>query len=133
MRFNSGVCREELRFDGSRHKRRHKPIVDRVSPLVLAVVASATIAGLVALGSMTGLLPNKRSPVQGDEPMPRAESKHVQPSACAVCGTIESIRTVEVLEEGGATGGVAEVKSDKDGGAASPNATMSVLDTLSRR
>ena len=47
----------------------------RVSPLVVAVVASATIAGLIAIGSMTGMLPGKRATVRGDEPLPRVESQ----------------------------------------------------------
>lgn len=101
----------------------------RVSPLVLAVVASAAIAGLIALGSMTGVLPYKRPPMPGDEP--RVDSKPAQARTCAVCGTIESIRTVEVLEELGPTDGAAEARSDKDAGPASPNTSMSVLDTLS--
>jgi len=107
----------------------------RVSPLILAVVASATIAGVIAIGSATGLLSSKRPPVGGDEPLPRVESKPVNPGACALCGTIESVRTVEVYDEPSAAVGVSDPKSAAETAGASPGGAvasgpMSVLDSL---
>lgn|SRR5262245_1598195 len=100
----------------------------RISPLVLAAVASVTIAGLIGLGALTGVLPSKRAPVRSDEPLPRVEAKPAQQGVCAVCGTIEAIRTVEVLEE---VGGGPESRAGKETGDASPSLAMSMLDTLS--
>ena len=103
----------------------------RISPLVAAVLASVTIASLVGLGALTGVLPSKRPPVRSEEPLPRVEPRPVQPGVCASCGTVESVRTVEVLEEAGATGGARGLKTGKQTGDASSNAATSVLDTLS--
>src|SRR5262249_61410500 len=103
----------------------------RVTPLVLALVASATIAGLIAIGSLTGVLPGKGLAVRSEEALPRVEPRLAKPAPCAACGTIEGIRTVEVVEEPGAVRGAAEIKSDRDAPAASPSTAMSVLDTLS--
>jgi outer membrane lipoprotein SlyB len=107
----------------------------RVSPLVIAVVASATIAGLVAIGSMTGMLPGKRLQVRSDEPLPRVESKTLQQSSCALCGTIESVRTVEVYDEPSAAAGVTDSKGGGEtagagSGGASAGGATSVLDSL---
>lgn len=102
----------------------------RVSPLILAVVASATVAGLVAIGSVTGMLPSKRIVVQSEEPLPRAESKPVQPGACALCGTIESVRTVEVYDEPSAAAGVMDSRGGAETAGANSGGAMSVLDSL---
>jgi len=103
----------------------------RISPLMVTVAASAVIAGLIGIGTLTGMLSGKRSPARNEEPMVRLEPKPAASSVCAVCGTIESIRTVEVLDEASTTGGAAESKSGTDSSAAGSNQAMSVLDTLS--
>jgi len=97
---------------------------------MVTVAASAVIAGLIGIGTLTGMLTGKRSPARNEEPMVRVEPKPAASSVCAVCGTIESIRTVEVLDEASTTGGAAESKSGTDSAAGS-NQAMSVLDTLS--
>jgi hypothetical protein len=74
----------------------------RIGPLFVAVAASVTVATLIGLGALTGMLPNKRLPARDEGPLPRAELPSAKPSACALCGTIESIRTVEVSEDSGA-------------------------------
>ena len=83
----------------------------RVSPLIVAVAASVAVAGLIGLNALTGMQPNKRAPVRDEGPVPRGESKPSQPGTCAVCGTIESIRTVEVLDEAGGAVGATVPKS----------------------
>lgn len=105
----------------------------RVSPLILGVVASATIAGLIAIGSVTGVLPSKLIAVQGEEPLPRIKSKPAQPGTCALCGTIESVRTIEVYDEPSAAAGVMDSKGGAEtagAGGAIASGAMSVLDSL---
>jgi hypothetical protein len=92
----------------------HQSGSTRVSPLIVAVAVSVAIAGLIGLSTLTGMLPNKRAPMRDEEPLPRGESKPIQPGACALCGTIESIRTVEVLDEASGTVGAAVPKSGVD-------------------
>jgi outer membrane lipoprotein SlyB len=80
----------------------------------MAVAASVAIAGLIGLSALSGMLPIKRAPMRDEVPVPRGESKPGQPRACGVCGTIESIRTVEVLDEAGRASGAAVPKSGAD-------------------
>ena len=84
----------------------HQSGSTRISPLVVAVAASVTIACLVGVSAYTGMLPGKRVPTTRDEvPLPRSESKPSQAAACALCGTIESIRSVDVPDDAGGTSG----------------------------
>jgi outer membrane lipoprotein SlyB len=83
------------------------------------------------LGALTGVLPNRHPPVRIDEPLPRVDAKPAQQGTCAVCGTIEAIRLVEVLDEAGAAGGASEPKARKDASEANPKVATSVLDALS--
>ena len=57
------------------------------------------------------------------------------PAACALCGTIESVRVIEVFEEPTAAGGAIEPRSGEAAGggpgAAIAGGAASVLDTLS--
>lgn len=103
----------------------------RISPLVVAIAASAAIASLIALGALTGVATNERVPLRDDMPSPRAEPKPGQQRACALCGTIESIKTVEVLDSAGATSAAANSRSGVETGSAEASAGTSVLDTLS--
>ena len=102
----------------------------RVSPLVIAVVASATIAGLIAIGSVTGMLPGKRPQVRNDEALPRVDAKPVQQSSCALCGTIESVRTVEVYDEPSTAAGVTDSKAGAETAGSGSGGAMSVLESL---
>jgi hypothetical protein len=104
----------------------------RISPLVVAVAASAAIAAaiasLIGLGALTGMATNQRVPLRDEGPLPSVGVKPSQPGTCAVCGTIESIRTVEVLDQASAPPAAPDPKSGTE---ASPRAATSVLDTLS--
>jgi hypothetical protein len=100
----------------------------RVSPVVLAVAASAAIASLIGLGALTGVTMNERVPLRDDGPLPSVAVKPGQPGTCALCGTIESIRSMEVLDQVSAPVDAAGSKSGTEAGARS---ATSVLDTLS--
>lgn len=111
---------------------KHENGSTRISSLVVATVASGTVAGLVVLGTVTGVLPS-RSPVRIDEP-PRIEPQAARAASCPLCGTIESVRTVEVYEEPTASNGSIDARSGDTagggpGGAIAGGAT-SVIDTL---
>jgi outer membrane lipoprotein SlyB len=107
----------------------------RISSLVLATVASGTVAGLVVLGTLTGVLPSRGSAIRSEEPSPRVESQSAVPAACPLCGTIESVRVIEIYEEPTAAAGAIEPRSgDAAGGGpggAIASGAASVLDTLS--
>lgn len=107
----------------------------RISSLVLATVASGTVAGLVVLGTLTGVLPSRGSAIRNEEPSPRVESLGAVPAACALCGTIESVRVIEIYEEPTAAGGAIEPGSGEAAvggpGGAIANGAASVLDALS--
>lgn len=89
----------------------HQSGSKRISPLLVAVAASVTIACLVGLSAYTGMLPGKRAPMRDEGSLPRIESRASQPSTCALCGTIESIRSMDVLDDGTGTGGTAPRKA----------------------
>jgi len=89
----------------------HQSGSKRISPLVVAVAASVSIAALIGLSAYTGMLPGKHAPMRDDGPLPRTESKPSQPMACALCGTIESIRSMDVLDDGSGAGGTAPRKA----------------------
>lgn len=76
----------------------------RIRPLIAGPAASVAMAGLIAVGVVSGWSLGGLSPKQGDarpaDPRPRL----TQPSSCASCGTVESIRTVEVRDEAGGAG-----------------------------
>jgi outer membrane lipoprotein SlyB len=84
----------------------------KTHPLVLGAAASVMVVSLVGAAAIGGLLPNARSD-KADTPAqasaPAADStRRVAPrlaardAACASCGTVESIHTVEL--KGNATG-----------------------------
>jgi hypothetical protein len=76
----------------------------RIRTLVVAVATSVAIAGLIGVGAYTGVLPAKQVPLQ--DALTRSDLKPAPQSTCALCGTIESVRTVEVYDEpSSATGG----------------------------
>lgn len=76
----------------------------RIRPLIAGPAASVVMASLIAVGVVSGWSLGGLSPKQGDarpaDPRPRL----TQPSSCASCGTVESIRTVEVRDEAGGAG-----------------------------
>lgn len=111
---------------------KHKNGSTRISSLVVATVASGTVAGLVVLGTVTGVLPS-RSSMRVDEP-PRIEPQAARAASCSLCGTIESVKTVEVYEEPPASGGSIDARSgDTAGGGpggAMAGGASSAIDTL---
>ncbi len=62
------------------------------------------IASLIGVGAVTGWLHSGLSPKQGDTRPADPGRKPVPPGSCALCGTVESIRTVEVRDEAGGAG-----------------------------
>jgi hypothetical protein len=83
----------------------------RVSRLVVAAAASAMIAGVIGLSAFTGMLPGKRMPARDEGTVPKVEFKPGQPGSCTVCGTVESIRRVEVPDEAGGSPGATLARS----------------------
>jgi len=84
--------------------------------MIAGVVASVMILSVIGVAAITGVLPNETPPRQNG--MALAESAMgAQTINCALCGTVESIRTVEVRDEaGGALGGrLAGAAIGKDG------------------
>ena len=80
----------------------------RIHPLIAGPAASVVvIAGLVGIGAVKGWLPGGPSLKQADVRPAEPGRKLIQPSSCAVCGTVESIWTVEVRDEAGGVGAAA--------------------------
>ena len=84
----------------------------KTHPLVLGAAASVMVVSLVGTAAITGLLPSARSdksevPAQAGAPA-AGSVPHVRPklaaysNECTACGTVKSIRTVEL--KGNATG-----------------------------
>lgn len=65
------------------------------------------IAGLVGVGAVTSWLHSGLSPKQGEARPADPGRNPVPANSCALCGTVESIRTVEVRDEAGGAGAAA--------------------------
>jgi outer membrane lipoprotein SlyB len=79
----------------------------RIDPLFAGRAVSVLIASLIGVGAVTGWLHSGLSPRQGDARPADPGRKPVPPSTCALCGTVESIRIVEVRDEAGGAGAAA--------------------------
>jgi len=88
-----------------------KPGSTRINPLIAGVAISVAVLGLAGIGAITGVFPGTRSPLpdarssqRGDIPAmnQNAAEGPARATRCAICGTVESIRTVEL--RGDATG-----------------------------
>src|SRR6266853_2018357 len=83
----------------------------RIDPLFAGrtvSVFSVLIASVIGVGAVTGWLHSELSPKQGDARPADPGRNPVPANSCALCGTVESIRTVEVRDEAagaGAAGG----------------------------
>src|SRR5258708_27846584 len=88
----------------------------RIDPLIAGPAVSVLIAGVIGVGAMTGLLPSGLSPKQGDARPADPGSQSVPAASCALCGTVESIRTIEVRDEPRDVGTVAGGLSGAAGG-----------------
>ena len=85
----------------------------RNSPLLLGAAAAALIFSLLGIATLTGVMPNAVSQKSGEEVVARAmlagkpASKLASAAACANCGTVESVRAVEVKGQGSGVGAIA--------------------------
>ena len=103
----------------------------RIDPHIAGPAVSVLIAGVIGVGAITGWLPTGLSPKQGDARPADPGSQSVPSSSCALCGTVESIRTIEVRDEardvgavaGGPSGAAAGNRTDSGNG----NTAMTIL------
>ena len=79
----------------------------RIDTLFAGRAVPVLIAGLVGVAAVTGWLHGGLSPKQGEARSADTERKPVPGNSCALCGTVESIRTVEVRDETGGAGAAA--------------------------
>src|SRR5258708_23755673 len=106
----------------------------RIDPLRAGQSVSVVFAGVIGAGAMTGLLPSGLAPKQGDARPAAPGSQSVPAASCALCGTVESIRTIEVRDEprdvgtvaGGLSGAAAGNRADGGNG----NAATTILGTV---
>ena len=102
-----------------------KPASIRINPIIAGVAASVMILSLIGVGAITRLLPDAREDAQ-----PAEAARHSAPVGnCALCGTVESIWTVEVRgEPGPVPGGFAGAAiGDQTAGRESGNAAVTIL------
>jgi outer membrane lipoprotein SlyB len=104
-----------------------KPASIRINPTIAGAAASVMIVSLIGVGAITRLLPDAQEDAQPAE----AARQSAPAGPCALCGTVESIRTVEVRgEPGGAgavPGGFAGAAIGNQAGAENGNAAMTIL------
>jgi len=82
----------------------------RIDPLFAGrtvSVFSVLIASVIGVGAVTGWLHSELSPKQGDARPADPGRNPVPANSCALCGTVESIRTVEVRDEAAGAGAAA--------------------------
>src|SRR5437667_10430414 len=82
----------------------------RIDPLFAGrtvSVFSVLIASVIGVGAVTGWLHGELSPKQGDARLADPGRNPVPANSCALCGTVESIRTVEVRDEAASAGAAA--------------------------
>jgi outer membrane lipoprotein SlyB len=110
----------------------------RIDPLIAGPAVSVLIAGVIGVGAMTGLLPSGLSSKQSDARPADPGSQSVPATSCALCGTVESIRTIEVRDEprdvgtvaGGLSGTAAGNRTDSRTESGSANTAMTILGTV---
>src|SRR6267143_995987 len=100
----------------------------RIDTLFAGRAVPVLIAGLVGVAAVTGWLHSGLSPTHGDARSADTGRKPVPASSCALCGTVESIRTVEVRDEAGGPGGA----GDQAVGGGGTAATLLGADGLDR-
>jgi outer membrane lipoprotein SlyB len=77
----------------------------RIETLFAGRAVPVLIAGLIGAVAVTGWMHSGLWPKQSEVRSPDIERKSVPASSsCALCGTVESIRTVEVRDEAGGAG-----------------------------
>jgi outer membrane lipoprotein SlyB len=94
----------------------------RIGPLIAGAVVS--LLGLIVIGAVTGVLPGVLSQKPGDAAAAQSFVFNPSPAGgCAICGTVESIRSLEV--RGDATEPV--VVRERQPGKNEDNAVMTIL------
>jgi outer membrane lipoprotein SlyB len=119
----------------------------KTHPLMLGAAASVMVVSLVGAAAIGGLLPSARSdksdtPARADAPVQKSapatdSARHVVPrpaardSTCASCGTVESVRTVELKGDatglGAVAGGVTGAVVGNQMGRGNGNTAMTIL------
>src|SRR2546430_9783569 len=79
----------------------------RLDTLFAGRAVPVLIAGLIGVAAVTSWLHSGLSPKQGDSRAADTGRKPVPANSCALCGTVESIRIVEVRDEAGGAGATA--------------------------
>ena len=120
--------------------------IRKTHPLMLGAAASVIVVSLVGAAAILGLLPNARSdkadtPVQRSAPAAdsarhevpglAARDTRARDGACASCGTVESIRALELKGDatglGAVAGGVTGAVVGNQIGRGNGNAAMTIL------
>jgi outer membrane lipoprotein SlyB len=100
----------------------------RLNPLVAGAAVAVMLFSLVGIGAMTGMLPGALSQKNTDG-LPGAVAPKA--AACSSCGTVESIRSIEVRGEatgvGAVAGGVTGAVVGHQMGSGRGNTAMTVL------
>jgi outer membrane lipoprotein SlyB len=78
----------------------------RLNPLVAGAAVAVMVFSLVGIAAITGMLPRAMSQKSADVAPGAADPAH-KAAACAVCGTVDSIRPVEVRGDATGLGAVA--------------------------
>ncbi len=113
----------------------------KTHPLVLGAAASVMVVSLVGAAAISGLLPNarsdktdatvQRSAIAADSVRHGAPRLAARDSACATCGTVQSIRAVELTGKatglGAVAGGVTGAMVGNQMGRGNGNTAMTVL------
>ena len=85
------------------------------------------IASLIGVGAVKGWFPGGSSPKQGDARPADPGRKLIQPSSCALCGTVESIWTVEVRDEAVGAGAASPAGAGEQAVGGSRGAAVTLL------
>jgi outer membrane lipoprotein SlyB len=85
-----------------------------MNPLIAGAAVAVMILGAIGVAAITGVLPNQTSPKQNGIALADSATQ-ARSVNCALCGTVEAIRTVEVRDEAGSAGALAGDAIGKDG------------------
>ena len=88
----------------------------QTNPLIAGAVVAVLILSVIGVAAISGVLPSATSHKQNGMPLTDSATSD-QTINCALCGTVESIRTVEVRDEalGALAGGLTGAEIGKDG------------------
>jgi hypothetical protein len=95
----------------------------RMTPLVMGAAAVVMIVTLLAIGALTGITPlgafhstqdardAAAKPLETRQPAPARTQRESAATLCATCGTVESIRTMEIDAQPNGTGRATEART----------------------